>query len=268
MSNPANTSGGRNLGAMRQLGELYRSDLGRLSRDLRTIWLGAIQLFPIVGAILLVNWASLDGLHVFTTIVEWAMFPFMLPLIAIFYGGPVVVDEIERKTLTYLTLRPIPKPIVFVAKWAAGTTYALGLVVGTLLLLYAVCIVFGGGFGASGVPLLKTILGAALGTATYTAIFAALSALFARGLIASVIYFLVFDLVLGQIPVLKLGTVRFHLFDIADVEQRGQSEMLSAFLSGGDWAIPFWASALIVTAFGVVALGVGAAIFGNRQYKI
>lgn len=268
MSTSTDTSTERNLGPLRQLGELYRTDLRRLSRDYRTIWLGAIQLFPIVGAFLLVNWASLDGLHVFSTIVEWAMFPFMVPLIAIFYGGPVVVDEIERKTLTYLTLRPIPKPAIFVAKWAAGTTYAIGLVLGTLLLLYAVCIAFGGGFGASGVPLAKTLLGAALGTATYTAIFSALSALFARGLIASVIYFLIFDLVLGQIPVLKLATVRFHLFDIADVEQQQQSQMLETFLSGTDWTIPWWGSALIVAAFGAVAVIVGATIFGNRQYKV
>lgn len=268
MSTPTDTSSDRNLAVVRQLGELYRTDLTRLSRDYRTIWLGAIQLFPIVGAFLLVNWASLDGLHVFSAIVEWAMFPFMLPLIAIFYGGPVVVDEIERKTLTYLTLRPIPKPVVFVAKWAAGTTYALGLVVGTLLLLYAVCITFGGGFGASGVPLMKTLLGATLGTASYTAIFSALSALFARGLIASVIYFLVFDLVLGFIPVLKLATVRFHLFDIADVEQKTQSQMLETFLGGGTWNIPWWGSALIVATFGAIAVAIGATIFGNRQYKI
>ena len=258
----------RNISAIRQLFELFTTDLGRLLRERRTVWLATIQLLPIVAAILLVNWMQLDGLSIYTGVVEQAIFPFLLPLVAIFYGGPVIVDEIERKTLTYLTLRPIPKSVIFLAKWAAGATIAIGLVSGTLLLLYLVCIVFGGGFGSSGVPLFKTLLAAVSGTAAYGALFAALGALFGRGLIASVIYFLVFDLVMGQIPVLKLGTVRFHLYNIGDFQQTGGSEILDTFLSGGGISVPWWLSTFIAVGFGLVALLAGALIFARRQYTL
>jgi ABC-2 type transport system permease protein len=268
MSTAPDTATDRDLSAARQFAEMFRTDLARLVGETRTKWLTGIQLLPVVGAVLLVFWASLDGLTVFTTLVESALFPFLMPLVAIFYGGPVIVDEIERKTLTYLTLRPVPKPIIFTAKWAAGTTLAVGLVVVPILLLYLICIVLGGSFGASAVSLVRTLVAATLGTGAYTAIFAALSALFSKRLVASVIYVLVFDLVMGQIPVLKLATPRYHIFQAGNAEQQGGSELLSTFLSGGNVAIPWWGSAAIVAAFAAAAVAVGTIVFTRRQYEL
>ncbi len=258
----------RDLSALRQIGEMYRTDLARLAGEARLKWLTGIQLVPVVGAALLVFWASLDGANVFTTLVESAMFPFLIPLVALFYGGPVIVDEIEAKTLTYLTLRPVPKPVIFSAKWAAGTTLAIGLVVVPILLLYVVCILVGGSFGAGGISLTRTLVAASLGTAAYTAIFAALSAVFSRRMLASVIYVLVFDLVMGQIPVLKLATPRYHLFRAGDAEQQGRSELVETFLAGGEVAMPWWGSAALVALFAAVGVAAGAIVFSRREYRL
>ena len=61
-----------------------------------------------------------DGLMLFKDIVSIVSLPFLVPLAALFHGGPAIVDEMEGRTLTYLTLRPIPRPAIFLGKSQYG----------------------------------------------------------------------------------------------------------------------------------------------------
>ena len=43
----------------------------------------------------------------------------MLPLAALFYATALVADEVEGRTLTYLTTRPVSRAAIFAGKFAA-----------------------------------------------------------------------------------------------------------------------------------------------------
>jgi len=258
----------RATGSLDQLGAVLRTELPRLIRGRRLRWLAAVQLAPVAAAFVFIRWLSLDGLHVYGAVVEWAVFPFLIPLTALFYGGPMLVDEIERETLPYLTLRPVPKWVLYAGKWLSGALVASALVLLPLVLLYAATTLAGPGGGPAADTFALTLLASALSTAAYASVFAALGVWVAKSVIGGVIYFVLFDAILGQIPVFEWATVRYHVFNIGDFDQPSSAETLDALLSAGDVSVPWGGSvafALVWTA-GMVALG--AAVFATRTYEI
>lgn len=255
-------------GPLHQLGALLATELPKLVRGRRLRWLAAVQLLPVAAAILFIQWLSLDGLHVYSAVVEWAVFPFLIPLVALFYGGPMLVDEIEQETLPYLTLRPIPKYVLYVGKWLSGTLVAVVLAIAPIVLLYLVTALFGPGSGPAGETVLSTVLASTLATAAYVSVFAALGVWFAKSVIGGVIYFVLFDVIMGQIPVFKLATVRYHVFNIGGFEQPAGADTLDALLNAGNVAAPWAVSVGIAVAWTLFMVGIGAALFSSRQYQL
>lgn len=255
-------------GALQQLGTVTATELPRLLRGRRLLWLAGIQLAPVLAAVLFIQWLSLDGLHVYSAVVEWAIFPFFIPLIALFYGGPLLVDEIEQETLPYLTLRPIPKWVLYFGKWLSGTLLAIGLAVAPIFLLYAVTSVVGPGSGPAIDTVLNTVLASGLATTAYVAVFAALGVWTGKSVIGGLIYFALFDVFLGQIPVFKLVTIRYHVFNIGGFEQPAGAQVLDALLNAGSFSASWGVSIAVAAAWTVVMVAAGAALFSSRQYQI
>jgi ABC-type transport system involved in multi-copper enzyme maturation permease subunit len=258
----------RHLSPLRQAATVVRTDLTRLLGEHRTIGLAFVQLLPIVAAILMVHVWSFDGLSIYTSLIQYVEFPLIVPLVAIFYGGPVLVNEMEGRTLTFLTLRPVPKPVLYLGKWAAGALVSLLLVLAPILILFVNCLVATGSLGGSGVTVGKTLLAASLAVLAYSAIFAALGAMFATNLVAGIVYFVVVEMILGNLPTLELLTVRFHARNIAGFSQEQSSQMLSQLLPVESLSLAWWTSALIVVGMTAAASLVGALVFQNRQYHV
>jgi ABC-2 type transport system permease protein len=259
----------RNLSAGSQIATIYATDLKRLLRARKTLVLLCVQLLPVVFALIYVFFQSVDGLAMFTDTVERVMFPFLIPLAAVFYGGPALVDELEGRTLTYLTLRPVPKPAMFVGKWLAGTTVAVGLVLLTVLALLAVVMIAAGGSGgASALTVARILLTTVLGTAAYTAIFAALGALFAKSLFAGIFYFVIFEMVCAALPVLELLSVRYHMRNASDFAATDRLGILDRLVLDQPLVFDWWIGAGILAVVCALAVVAGAAIFNSRQYHV
>ncbi|MFB6262525.1 MAG: ABC transporter permease, partial [Bradymonadaceae bacterium] len=223
----------RTTGTWAQLLRVVGSDLSRVARQRRTAVVGAVQLLPVVGAILLLQFFSTDGLTTYTSLVENVVFPLLLPAVAIVFGGPLLVSEIERQTVTYLTARPVGKRTLFTGKWLASSALSTALGVLPLVGLFLVCLVIPGQLAGSGVVFGRTLLAAVAGVVTYTAIFAAISALFATNLVASVVYYTVVELGLGLIPTVEIFTVRFHLQNVAGLSEGSPTVLTGLFPDSG-----------------------------------
>jgi hypothetical protein len=52
----------------------------------------------------------------------------MVPLAAVIAGSPVISEEVEDRTITYLLTRPIARPAVLIGRWLATLTVLLALV--------------------------------------------------------------------------------------------------------------------------------------------
>ena len=210
----------------------------------------------------------LDGLTLFRNIVERGIFPFVIPLVALFYGGPTIVDEMEGRTLTYLTLRPIPKHLLYLGKlFGAVSVGAIVLMVPTLV-LFGVC-VFGGDDPAATPGLIVRLLGSCvLGMATYAVIFSALGAIFARSMLAGLVYFVIFEVICANLPILELSSVRFHVRVVAGLAREEATNPIMKLLMGDAQDPPLWIGLLVCTAILVTFTVVGSVVFRARQYDV
>ena len=117
--------------------------LGRKARRTRFFFL--FSLLPAAVA-LIIRLSELfsgrsphEGTYVFTNIIMFFYLQMIILVLALFYGTSVCSEEVEGKTLPYLTTRPVPKSAVVLGKYAAYSLITvvmvgLGLVLSFLIL--------------------------------------------------------------------------------------------------------------------------------------
>jgi len=86
------------------------------------------------------NWirAPFTPAQVFSTLMSTAVIHFMVVFVTLFYGTALISEEVEGKTLTYLFLRPIPKPAIMVGKYLALVWTSVLLVLPTVVFSYLI----------------------------------------------------------------------------------------------------------------------------------
>jgi ABC-2 type transport system permease protein len=76
--------------------------------------------------------------QVFGTLMSTAVIHFLVVFVTLFYGTALISDEVEGKTLTYLFVRPIPKPTILIGKYLALAWISVMLVLPTIVLSYVI----------------------------------------------------------------------------------------------------------------------------------
>ncbi len=88
------------------------------------------------------NWirAPFTAAQVFGAVMSTAVVHFLVVFVTLFYGTALVSEEVEGKTLTYLFVRPIPKPTIMIGKSLAliwiGTILILPTIAASYVILY------------------------------------------------------------------------------------------------------------------------------------
>lgn len=140
-------------------------------------------------------------------IITDVMLPSVLPLAALILATATFGDEIDDRTLPYLVLKPITRLRIVIEKLLAAIVVSIPFIaVGGLVSWFLV-------FTADGpdnMDILWGILAAtAAGVILYSAVFQLLSLLIRRAILASIIYSLVWESVLGRfIPGLRYLSIR------------------------------------------------------------
>ena len=65
---------------------------------------------------------NISGMYIFSNMIMGFYLQFLILILALFFGTSVCSEELENKTLTYLTTRPVPKSAIILGKYAAYTT--------------------------------------------------------------------------------------------------------------------------------------------------
>ena len=109
-------------------------------------------------------------------------------ILALFYGTSIVADEIENRTLSYLTTRPIAKSGIFLGKYAAYVTLMLLMVSASLFFSYF--IMNGHRFRDPALYLtfLKYAGALGLGIIAYTGLFAFLGTFLKREILVGLLF--------------------------------------------------------------------------------
>ena len=125
---------------LRSVGRIFSFFFSYGKKTRRTKIFYLISFFPVLLA-LVIKFSQffsagpeMSGVQVFSNMILTFYIQFLILILTLFFGTSVCSEEVENKTLTYLTTRPIPKSAVILGKYAAYCTLAVILTsVGVIL---------------------------------------------------------------------------------------------------------------------------------------
>ena len=185
---------------------------------------------------------------------------FLVPICALAYGTSSIGGDREDRTLLFLLVRPIPRPLVLLAKVAATLPLVIGL---TLASFYVYCRLA----GEVGNMALKAYFPAVFYMAfAYTCVFHLFAVLFRHSTIVALVYSLFMEFILGNLPgIVKRVAVNFYGRSM--MYRMGEGEGLQA--PPAAWFEPISAgeaeAALVCISIGSLALAM--IIFQRREYR-
>jgi ABC-2 type transport system permease protein len=133
--------------------------------------------------------------------------PTLLPFTVLILATAALGNEIEDRTLPYLTLKPIGRLRIILGKLVGTVLVAAPIILAGLVLTYL--IVFRGDSGDNLRILGAIAVSTSVAIVAYSAIFILLSLLITRALVVGIIYTLVWESLLGRfLPGLRVVSVR------------------------------------------------------------
>lgn len=131
---------------------------------------------------------------------------FVLPILTVCVGTQSMGGDWEDRSLVWLLTRPIPRPLVYLAKFVAIMPWAFGLTLGGMA-------VIGLAAGTEGLRAFRYFWPAiAWGTLAYLALFQLLGCAFHRSTIIGVVYCFVIETLFGSMPgMVKRGSISFYV---------------------------------------------------------
>ena len=209
---------------------------------------------------------TIDSMGVFSNIIMAFYLQFLILILALFYGSSVCLEEIEGKTLTYLTTKPVSKSAIILGKYAAYVVFivamvAAGVVFSFLILNFEDLLDF-----SVWAVLAKDLGVLALGLICYTAFFAFLGTFFKRSILFGLIFAFGWENVVQYFPG---ATQRFTIVHYLKSLLPG-----GTVTTGGRFAFllfrlePSSPLAAIVTLLIVTAvfLGLACLLFSQKEY--
>lgn len=194
---------------------------------------------------------------------------FMLPVLCLCFGTQAFGGEWEERNLVWLLTRPIPRPLIYLAKYLATLPWCLGLSLAGFFLMGLLA----GPVGRQAVVALWPVL--LLGGLAYAALFVLLGCWFRRSTVIGVTYCFVLETIFSQMPgLVKRVSIAFytrcHFYDLAGREgwdtYQGKPGLTPERIS---FFIPVdGRTAQIVLASGTLGLLLlGMLIFARREYR-
>jgi ABC-2 type transport system permease protein len=223
--------------------------LGALSRGRRLIVVVLLlSIPPLLALVYRGSEARPDGAMFSVQLVEILLLPVLIPLTALILATSALGNEVEDRTLLYLTLRPIPRWFIAVAKLLAVSIITVGLIESSILLMHVLAVQ---GFVEGRVLAAELVAGLA-GSLVYCSVFLPIGLLAPRrGLVIGLGYVLVWEVTVASVsPVLATLAVRRYVVGALDATLQ-TARLVTLEKSSVDGL----ASALVLTAVVVAATG-------------
>ena len=192
-------------------------------------------------------------------------FQLFIPLLCLFYGSSVINDEIDNKTLIYLTTSPVSKASIVLGKSLAHIAVTIIIIISGLFFSYALAntahvteVSYIKEFGAFiGVALLSII--------AYSSLFTLMGTLLKKSILLGLFFILGWESVVQFFPgTTQKLTINHYIKSLLPIQLKGNDSILSFQLQ------PSTVSESIVTLLliTVVFLAISIFIFYNKEYVL
>lgn len=209
--------------------------------------------------------SDIGSLYIFSNMIIVFYIQFLILILALFFGVSVCSEELEGKTLTYLTTRPVSKPAIILGKYGAYTALvilmtAVGLVLSFLILnvnklldfsLYKI--------------LLRDVIVLSLGLICYTAFFTFIGTFLKKSIMFGLVFSFGWENVIQYFPG---STQRFsivhYLKSLLPASPGGRFSFLLFRLEPSSPGMALFMLFLITSVF----LGLSCLFFSLKEYII
>ena len=258
---------------MSQLNAVFRLSLAVLVKSRRTFVIAVLCFMPVLAsavgtALILGRVASheLTGFSLTSFIIVNGYVYVLLVVVTLFYGTALVADEIEDKTITYLFMRPVPKPTLYLGKYLAYLAAAALLLLPSATLCFLIAMAADpAGEIAHHLPILFQDLGVlALGILAYGSLYALIGATTKRPVFVGLGFTIVWETLVTFIPgYLSKMTIKHYVIALLP-HPMGQRGVLNFFESST--SVPTAVAVLLLVTAALLALGSWA--FTNKEYVL
>jgi ABC-2 type transport system permease protein len=233
-------------------------------RTIRVVW--ALSLLPCVfAAIYLVRPDGRAPADFLAGMYRDLIVPTLLPIAVLLLATAAFGNELDDRTLLYLTLKPVSRLRIVIGKLIGTLLVGLpavliGLAATALVASVGSALTGSGGDWRDVQPVLLAMLGsAAVGTALIAAIFLAVSLIVPRALLAGIIYIFIWESLLGRfLPGIQNISIRHYMLSIF----AGLTDSPLAAFAG---ATPLRDSLVTVAALCAVAIAVATLRLRSMQ---
>jgi ABC-2 type transport system permease protein len=179
------------------------------------------------------------------TILNGLFFPTLLPITVLILATGALGNEVEDRTLPYLTLKPLSRLRIVVEKWLGSIMVAIPAICAGILV--ASLIVLRDEASDDKRTIIGALVATAIGICAYTAIFMFISLIIQRALLVGIIYTFVWESILGRyLPGLRIVSVRHFVTSIYERIQN-QPEYFSSGIAALSSAIIVLVATTVVT---------------------
>jgi ABC-2 type transport system permease protein len=188
---------------------------------------------------------------------------FLMPVLAICYGASAVGGEREDRTLIYLLITPIPRPLIYFVKWLAANALVAGWAGVTLVVLCQTA-------GESGRNALAPFFAASLlGAVAYSSLFLLFGTTFRHGTVISLAYWFFLEVLFGNMPgIIKRVSVAYYvrcmIYDAGSEMQLGPAGRIAR-----EMFLPISGKPATIVLISSIALllTLGLTVFSRREYR-
>lgn len=231
----------------------------------------ALSLMPAVIALFIqVNQAiqrSASGaaaLSIFSKVIMSFDLQFLVMLLVLFYGTSVCLEEVEGRTLMYLTTRPVPKAAIILGKYAAYTLFLVIMVNAGIILSFLILNIRTAGDMSLYPVLLKHCGVLTLAIVAYTAFFTLLGTIARRALILGLLFSFGWESVVQYFPgTTQRFTIAHYLKSLLPMPPEGGG---LSFLTFRLEPTPPGLAVLTLLALTVIFLAAACVVFSAKDY--
>ncbi len=238
--------------------------LGKRSQKLKVFFL--LSLLPVALAIVVrmtFMRRSSEVMSVFQEILMVYFLQFLIIILTLFYGTSVCSEEIEGKTLPYLTTRPLTKSGIIIGKFAAYTALSAVMVIVSLVASYLIMSFQRLGEAATYGALLRYTGVLILGLMAYTAMFTFLGTFLKKSILIGLVFGFGWETAIQYFPG---STQRFsvvhYLKSLLPYFSKGKFSLLMFRLEPTSPVLAVLVLLLITSGF----LGLACLFFSLKEY--
>jgi len=244
--------------------------IGRKARKTKVFFL--ISGLPVLVALIIqINrlfspGSGIDGPAIFSSVIMAFNLQFLILVLALFYGTSVCSEELEGKTLTYLTTRPAAKSAIILGKYAAYAAFLVLMVAAAVILSFLILNVERVLDLSAWLAMIKALGVLALGLMCYMAFFTLVGTFLKKSILFGLFFSFGWENVVQYFPgSTQKFTIMHYLKSLLPAASTGSAGKLS-FLTFKLEPSSAGAAVATLVILAAVFLGLACLVFSKKEY--